>query len=237
MWITLMEAVAGMNIETLMKALVLTRPRVIEHVFEQLYANPFWDARYGERGRQAGRKDLGYHVDALSTALSAGDPGMYARDFEWFRTAIVLRGACTRHVIETLDALSAGYRLELPAEAWEWIEPYQSAAALALRYAHPVCQALDQVADTVAEEAARRMQAEPQPKCKRDFLYHLSYLNDALGLGDSYLFVRYLRWVGPFLESFGYHQDTLVRIPDALRSALNAVMGEDSAAPLVEMIP
>jgi hypothetical protein len=91
----------------LVRALVAAGPRLNERVLKEMYADPFWEARFGARGRAHARADGDFHIRYIVAALESNDPGSFATYARWLRDLLVARGMCTRHIGETFDRLAA----------------------------------------------------------------------------------------------------------------------------------
>ena len=77
-----------------------------KRVLDEMYENPFWQERFGERGRRKAEEDSGYHVSYLVQALSASDPRIFTKYARWLQTVLVSRGMCTRHIVENFERLA-----------------------------------------------------------------------------------------------------------------------------------
>jgi hypothetical protein len=120
---------------TLAAELVQRADVLSARVVAEMYRDPFWETRFGARGRHFAEEDGRYHVTYLAQALIASDPEVLTRYAGWLRTVLVSRGMCTRHLIENYQRLSdAIVESGLPD-----VEPavlYLEHAVEALRYAH-----------------------------------------------------------------------------------------------------
>jgi hypothetical protein len=191
-----------------------------------MYANSFWQERFGERGRRRAEEDGRYHVTYLAEALRTESPEILVNYARWLRTVLVTRGMCSRHLAENFATLADAIRAEaLPGGAEA--ERYLELAQAALVYPDDPARAL-QVA---APRLARRVTAvlyERHPdwlvqqgprgrqRCQEDVSYHLSYLADALALDRVDLFADYIRWIAAFLNRRGIPRHALRETLDVL---------------------
>src|SRR4051812_15173560 len=70
-----------------------------------MYANPFWDDRFGERGRRFAEEDGRHHVSYLCEALRQGDPRVMVRYARWLQSVLTTRGMCSAHLDENLERI------------------------------------------------------------------------------------------------------------------------------------
>lgn len=195
----------------------------------RMYENPFWDARFGERGRGFAAQDQHHHLRYLIIALRIGGPYTMTWYARWLQTVLTTRGMCSRHVDENFTRLAE-------AIVAEGIEEPDSALALlqagreALRYqvgpARAVQEAtVDLTDDTVSALYARhpewleRWGEAGRTRCREDVTYHLSYLADGLALTRPDLFASYVGWIAGYLETLGIQRAHLAETLAALQRA------------------
>ena len=218
------------------EAAALTR-----RVVEQMYTNPFWDERFGERGRRFAEQDGRYHLQHLATALRLGTPAVMAHYARWLQMVLTTRGMCSRHLAENFARLGQAIEAEQVPGA-DAALAYLRAAGDALAYRDGPAGALDAAAPGLARETASRLYARHpdwldlwgergRARCEDDLLYHLSYLADAVALGRSELFADYARWIAGFLARRGIPAEHLAETLATLDAALEhlAPEGRDAA--------
>ena len=88
--------------------------RLTTRVLAEMYADPFWHARFGERADRYGRQDGRFHVDYVIQALQADDVGIIEHYARWLQQVLTSRGMCTRHLAENFARLADAIR----DEAW-----------------------------------------------------------------------------------------------------------------------
>lgn len=95
------------------------RDQAVATVTEALYAHhPELEQRFGARGRDICRQDIGHHLDYLQAALDAGDSALFENYTRWLAGILEHRGVPTEHLGESFALLEAFYtRHLLPAQA------------------------------------------------------------------------------------------------------------------------
>lgn len=200
-----------------------------ERAVEEMYRNPFWEARFGERGRKFASEDGQYHLRYLCQALDDRNPQVMRNYVQWLQGVLTARGMCTRHLEENFLRLrrliSEHVASSLPAQAM------LDEAVAALRYALPAPLELQQRTDALAERAtvlcaplhpewSTPAGAAGRERCVDDGRYHLSYLADSLALARPELFTAYVQWVAGFLERFHVPPAHLRRMLEAISQAI-----------------
>ena len=207
---------------------------------EAMYANPFWDERFGERGRVRAAEDGRYHVTYLAEALRAASPDILTNYARWLRTVLVTRGMCSRHLAENFARLAEAIEADQIPGSASALE-YLSAARDALAYRDGPAEALDAVTPKLVRQTAAHLAREHpdwldrwghgvRTRCEDDLLYHLSYLADAVASGRSDLFAEYARWIAGFLARRGIPAEHLAGTLAALDAALMSLAPDDRDA-------
>ena len=174
------------------------RVRILERMLADLYHNPFWDARFGEKGRIYAVQDSGYHIDYLLTAIKANDPQVYGAYWAWFRPLMVQRGICTRHLVDTLTSLGQHLIAEV-AQDDRLLAVYLGAARQALDYDLPACRELAALENQIVKDVLVRAgpfspQNPSHPSTETEILYVLSYLQDGAISENPEILKNYLHW-------------------------------------------
>jgi hypothetical protein len=150
--------------------------------------DPFWEDRYGERGRRFANEDAAFHLRYLRDALEAGSQSVLDTYGRWLRDVLVTRGMCTRHLQEHFEHLAAALDRELgdarPGEAMR-------RAAAALRYEHADAAAVQDA----APEIGARLGRSPDHHSGWDPLYLTHYIADAVARDDAATLRAHLAWV------------------------------------------
>ncbi len=81
-------------------------PRLTKRVMDEMYRDPFWMERYGERGRQSSDADNDFHIKYLTTAIEGEDPALFVTYARWLRDLLVAHGMCSQHLVENFERLS-----------------------------------------------------------------------------------------------------------------------------------
>src|SRR5436305_13118195 len=87
-------------------AIELRASALAERALAAMYRNPFWDERFGERGRRFAREDNLHHLAYLVQALRAESPDLLTGYARWLQRVLTTRGMCSRHVGENFARLS-----------------------------------------------------------------------------------------------------------------------------------
>lgn len=223
-------------------ALEAIRPQLVDAVLVDMYKNPFWNERFGERGIVRAREDVHYNLDFLIAAILMDHPGSLVDYYNWLQSVLVNRGMCTLHLRQTLDTTERHLVRLLPAEIWAKIESIVDAQAQGLAYQHPACRALAAVEAAVAEAATRRMPVshEGDPRkfqsCLQDNLFHLSYLQDAVSNDNPAIFEKYLAWIGQFLASFKVPAEDLDADLKILAEEIARCLAPEDASPFLKIL-
>lgn len=221
------------------------RQQVIDGLFEEMYQNPFWEARYGEKGKRNTRQDTNYHINQLVTTVAMDLPSLSVQYYHWLQGLLVYRGMCTLHIQDTIDCMARQFARLIP-DAWPGIEPYLRAGEQGLVYEHPACAALATAETSIAQAAATRMfEASPAGRpegeatfaaCLRDNRYHISYLQDAVGYNLEGAFDKYIQFLTGFLPNFGVTLEELLANLKILSEEISAALPAEFSAPFVAIL-
>lgn len=156
-------------------------------VLAEMYEDPFWVARYGDRATLHGRQDGLFHIKYLSEALRGNDPNVIEQYARWLQALLTTRGMCTAHLDENFARLATAIG-ETVADSAPAVAML-AAARGALRY---------------PEGPARQLQdAAPQLAPDGIGATALSYAADALALGQPAVFANHVAWTADFVERRG----------------------------------
>jgi hypothetical protein len=156
-----------------------------------MYRDPFWDERFGQRGRQRAIEDDTYHVTYLAHALWFYAPGVMVTYTRWLQSVLTPRGMCSRHIAQAFEILDALIR----EDGFPNADPafvYLRAGIDALRYDDGPQRAVDEASAAIAarlDAALGGIQRHPEIA-----LTHIAFLADALALNEPTSYVSYLRW-------------------------------------------
>lgn len=212
--------------ETISRQLEERADRLARASVEWMYQDPFWEARYGaERARRFGGEDAQFHVRYLVQALTEQRPSVLEGYATWLRTLLASRGMCTLHLDQNFAGLQGalateGFGPDSPAHA------YVQAARAALRYTVEPARTLQRQAPELARRAAQALHAEVpasrHSRLEEELLLHLSYLEDAVGLGHPEFFTRHLEWYRGFWPRRELGALAFPRLLESLEAALAA---------------
>ncbi len=192
---------------------------------EGMYADPFWEARYGEpRARRFGDEDARFHVRYLVQALATGRTEVMEGYARWLRTLLVSRGMCSRHLDENFAGLARALEAEgfAPGSA---PRACVQAARDALRYTEGPAGLLQEAAGPLARQVADQLVPESSGERARlegELGLHLSYLCDALAAQRPELFTEHGRWYAGFWPRRNFKGLAFPRVLRALEEALVA---------------
>jgi len=93
------------------------RDQAVATATEALYArHPELGQRFGARGRQVCRQDIGHHLDYLQAALDAGEPAIFLNYARWLADILEHRSVPAGHLGESFTLLDAFFTRHLPPE-------------------------------------------------------------------------------------------------------------------------
>lgn len=186
-------------------------------VLEEMYRDPFWDDRFGARGRKRAAEDGLHHLSNLAQALLAEDPAILTRYARWLQAVLTSRGLCTRHLEENFKRLADALALENMARGEEAVR-YLALAEVALEYQSGPPQEIQRASKRIAARAAGLVQEHWVDEA----LTCLSYLVDSVALGRSETFCSYATWVSAFSERRGvprgHFNEMIAALGEALRT-------------------
>ena len=201
-----------------------------DRVLAEMYVNPFWHERFGERAAKHGRQDGLYHLQYLVEALRTNDANVIEQYARWLQQVLTTRGMCTRHLDENFARLAAAIA-DTVADSAPAVAMLGAARA-ALRYADGPARRVQDATPAIAEAVTAQLYAtHPEwpeagrARCADDLRYHLAYAADAIALGMPNVFASYLAWIGDFLERRNVPRAHLDAQIAALRAQVTAELG------------
>jgi hypothetical protein len=81
-------------------------PRLTKRVMDEMYRDPFWMERYGNRGRENADNDGAFHIQYVIAAIEADDPTLFVTYGRWLRDLLVAHGMCSQHLAENFERLA-----------------------------------------------------------------------------------------------------------------------------------
>jgi hypothetical protein len=168
--------------EELRRSLKHHAVQLSQRVLNQMYENPFWMERYGERGRRFADEDSLHHISYLDQALAANDAAVFEKYAQWLRAVLVSRGMCSEHLAENYRLLSAAIAEASLPDAGAAQRVLERGVA-ALRYTEGEVAHLEErrgelLAAVSNANGAAAMREDDQR-------YLVSYFLDALATGDA----------------------------------------------------
>lgn len=129
---------------TLVDELRAAKPRLTKRVVDEMYRDPFWMERYGDRGREQADTDGDYHLEYLTSSIESNDPMLFVTYGRWLRDLLVAHGMCSQHLAENFERLSDA----IAQESWDGREQAISillGGAEGLRYTTGDAAAIDEL--------------------------------------------------------------------------------------------
>lgn len=164
--------------DALVRCLELKSPELSRRVVAEMYEDPFWQERFGERGRRYAEQDGQYHVSYLVSALALSNPDILTGYARWLQSLLVSRGMCSRHIAENFERLARAIAIEVPDA--EPAIAMLHAAREALRYDAGLARELQDRSEALVDAAAAH---QDPPSIPRDHAVSLlAYLADAMAL-------------------------------------------------------
>lgn len=113
----------------LLQALEEKKAALALRCIDAMYADPFWHARFAERGRRHAEEDAAFHLKYVSAALREQDLGVFRHYTVWLRGVLASRGMCSWHLSESFRQLT----LALSEEGILYAEPAAQVLATGVR--------------------------------------------------------------------------------------------------------
>lgn len=214
-----------MDIDPVPRLVALLRThagRLNGRVVAEMYENPFWEDRFGARGRRFAQEDGESHVAHLVLALEGHSPPMLASYARWLQRVLTTRGMCSRHLAENFQRLAAVIR----EERWDGgalAVEYVDGARNALRHESEPARSVEGSEPALVGAAVDSGVAGRLPRREEDVRDLVSYAADALWNERPDLFAAHLDWYQCFLARRGVEPGALPRVLDVLRRASTTV--------------
>jgi hypothetical protein len=193
-------------------------PALSRRCTDAMYADPFWHARFGQRGRHHADEDSAYHVRYLCSALRAEDPEIFRRYAAWLRGVLASRGMCSWHLAESFRQLAAAMREErvaAPEPAMELLKEGERA----LHYTQGDAGALQRAAAAVAGQ----VRAQVPSSYRLDEL--LSFVADAIDRRDTSSVPAHVTFLRTTLARDEAERAALRRTIEAIEVAVDGALG------------
>jgi hypothetical protein len=230
--------------EEIISAIEQVRSSIAERLVDQMYADPFWEERYGKLGKMHAHQDVNYHLDNLVTAIRMEMLSSPVNYYDYLQNVLVHRGICTRHIHHTLSQLKALLKEVLPDE-WPEIEPYLDAGYEGLAYKHPACQNLSDKEERIANAVANQL-TPPEGSISsldewrqaryREILLHLSYLQDSVEKESAQIFDEHASWSLSFYPAQGVSKEIIQAEWRLLMNEIPSKLAPEEARPFQELL-
>lgn len=204
-------------------------PALTARVTAEMYSDPFWLERFGERGKRFTVEDGHFHLSHLNQALVARDVEVLTGYARWLRTLLTSRGMCSLHVAENFERLARALAddVEDSAAAVE----YLVAARAGLAYTEGPARELEQAREglvtrtlvtlVVSEPGwTERWPGDGRHESQRDLRYLVCYLCDSLALARPETFAAHALWLEGFWNRRGFPPRHVAQTLTALNDTL-----------------
>lgn len=221
-----MRHIAPVRYVELVARLDARADRLTDRVLTEMYADPFWHARFGERADRHGRQDGRFHIDYVVQALQADDCRILQHYARWLQQVLTSRGMCTRHLDENFARLADAIRDEDWPDGSAAIAMLDAARA-ALAYRAGPARDVQQAGPELAAAAHPVTSAWPgatDPESGRALAELVDYAADAIALARPDGFARHAVWLAGFLETRGTPRAQLIAQLEAIAAAAPAIL-------------
>lgn len=205
--------------------------RLNARVLGEMYANPFWDDRYGARGRRFAQDDGASHVAHLVLALEAHTPEMLVSYGQWLQRVLTTRGMCSRHLDENFERLAVAIR----DERWEGATlaaDYLEQAREGLRRGPEPARSVEEAGPALVQVVVEAGAAGPLPRGIEDVRDVFSYAVDALRNERPDLFAAHLQWFQAWLARRGVDPGALPNLLGVLGRVAPRTLAQGPAGAL-----
>ena len=172
---------------------------IADRAVREMYGDPFWLDRFGQRGRTFAEEDGRFHLTYLIEALRTTNPESLVTYATWLRSVLTSRGMCTRHLAENFHRLRAAIGAEgipLADVASEYLERAEAALSYDAGDARAIQEATPAIAAGVGDSLGT---AHASP----DATVLLSYVADAIAFERLDLLAAHVRWSEGFFDRIG----------------------------------
>jgi hypothetical protein len=232
----------------LVEKLKSAAPEITASVVRQMYKNPFWEHRFGARGRKFTEEDGFYHLQYLEQAYVANDAQIISSYARWLRSVLTSRGMTTRHLAGNFQLI----RNEVAARFAEDAAPLTAlleAAEQALLYEEQPARELQEHSIKIGERALSRLSATHSAWAVRPietpgvgavdlFADLLSYAADAIAMSRPEVFGSYVELLRSLVIAQGITDAELNELLGALLiSARESTLSATAKDALEQMFP
>lgn len=202
---------------------------------DRLLVDPFWESRYGARGRQHSHEDGRYHVTYLVQSLLLDEHGLMVEYARWLRTLLVARGMCSRHLADNFATLAAAIE-ELGIGRAARAHAVLATATAALRYVEGPAGVVEREAPAAVRAAVERLACDrpewfvrddvDRQRLRDELAIVTSYLADAIARDEPGIFARGLAAIADSRAADGGGGQRCRTGTSALAHALRARLSE-----------
>ena len=184
---------------------------------DAMYRDPFWSARFGERGHRYALEDSAYHVKYVVAALRAEDAAVFRNYALWLRGVLASRGMCSRHLAQSFEQLTAAMNDEgLDPDGFAPAAEILAAGVAVLEYTKGDAGELAKCREAVEAHVSRTLPLETRPY-RFDELW--SFLLDGVDRGDSSAFPAHVSFLATSLATSPHETHALQLTLEEMRRA------------------
>ena len=216
---------------------------LVARTVEEMYRNPFWIERYGDRGRRFSIEDGRYHLEYLADALRWRSGAIMSQYSAWLQSVLVARGMCSLHLDEHFARLGAAIEQEFGTSADDAIA-LLTHARRGLLHTQPHARALHvatpRLIDRIVHELgaihtgwSQARVAPDRAAAPDDPEYVISYLTDACALSNPRILADYIAWLTEYSTR---HRVPASRLADMLQSLARALAESPELAPAADIL-
>lgn len=234
------------GVDALLTALDDSGASVATYATDRMYADPFWTARFGARGRVRSDEDARYHLQYLKTAVQGADPKLFEHYACWLRDVLVPRGMCSRHLAQHLGFMREAIALRIGPMAAPAVGILHR-GELSLAYAAGPQAALGKLAAAIVVRVVTAIK-DARPEWQAHFeergavrldehvLLLLSYLADSVAASRPDLFEGYSTFMGTFLEARMWPSELWTDLLREVSAAIGEVLDDTDREPVLAVL-
>jgi MerR family transcriptional regulator, light-induced transcriptional regulator len=222
-----------LQLSALTNSLTARKEALTLQVVDDMYQNPFWTNRFGDRGRKFAEADGQRHVDYLVQAIEVESPEILLNYTRWLRNVLTQRGMCSRHIGENLERLANAIEGNNLPDAPVAVS-YLHQAVQALTYTDDSCREIQSNEDLLVQQTMHQISKAsvehvPGVSSRDDVRYFISYLVDALHMDTHQVFVDYIIWQGKYLEEQGLSRNIALDVLNIIDTSLKQIPASASS--------
>lgn len=212
-------------------------PTLAAEAYRRMYEDPFWDERFGARGRKFAVEDGRLHAIYLAQAVVMDDSSLLRSYAIWLRSVLTTRGMCTLHLAENFEHLGRLLREhELPdvERALVFLDEAKRVLAYPAGPADELSRAAPRLVPTIVSSVLAR---HPALEGRTGFGaarvgYDLSFLADAVAFQRPAAWIAHVRFSAGFLVSLGGGRSAMSDLLEAMEANVRQELsGHEALSP------